>query len=431
MTEEFDPRALEILQNLGLTAEMVRDHVLRPEQRHAAAQFELHDAGDVTDPVEPPPSGLFYRLDVDGLRRDLQALLSPCLSGYTLQLRQYGRVLIDQRQGPARTGLDGHIDWAPDVQMHVASVSKLITGMAMVKLLHDHGISIDARIARWLPAHWIRGQGVDSLTFRQLLTHTSGLTTLKDDDPGPTDYQFMKDEIAKGVHGKNVYRNMNYGLCRILISTIDAPYLFALQWGGVNDKYWDLTTINYYKRYIQENVFDPVGVTSAFPLTADHALAYPFPIGAARGSDSGDLSTMSGAVGWRFSVDDLLAIMSAFRRLGSIVDPARAQTMLDRRVGLDWWQDTALGRVYAKGGFWSFDDGRSVQQANAFFLPRGMELVILANSPLCKPNFNFMDQVYGAIVRNIQLRRVALTVAASAAIAVAGLVRYGRVRYRP
>ena len=336
-----------------------------------------------------------YRLDIDGLSRDLHALLSPCLSGYALQLRRYGQVVMDHRRDSARAGLDGNVPWNPDVQMHVASVSKLITAMAMTKLLHRHAISIDARIARWLPTHWVRGPGVDRITFRQLLTHTSGLVALN--EPGPADYQFMKDQIAIGVVGGMGYRNMNYGLCRILISTIDAPSLFALQWGGVNDKYWDLTTIHYYKRYVQENVFDPVGVTSAFPLTAAHALAYPFPVNGARGSDSGDLSAMSGAVGWRLSVDDLLAIMAAFRRLGTIVDPARAQTMLDRGVGLDWRRDTPLGRVYAKGGFWSFNKGTSVQQANAFFLPKGMELVILANSPLCHPDTAFMDQVFAAI----------------------------------
>jgi hypothetical protein len=140
---------------------------------------------------------------------------------------------------------------------------------------------------------------------------------------------------------------------------------------------------------------------------------------------------MSGAVGWRLSVDDLLAIMAAFRRRGTIVDPARAQTMLDRAIGLDWRRDTPLGRVYAKGGFWSFDDGRSVQQANAFFLPKGMELAILANSPLCKPNENFMDRVFDRIVRNIQIRRAAIAVAVSAVVATAAWLRYARVRYRP
>ena len=72
----------------------------------------------------------------------------------------------------------------------------------------------------------MRGPGIDRLTFRQLLTHTSGLVALN--EPGAADYPFMKNQIAIGVVGAMGYRNMNYGLCRILISTIDAPFLFDL-----------------------------------------------------------------------------------------------------------------------------------------------------------------------------------------------------------
>ncbi len=225
------------------------------------------------------------------------------------------------------------------------------------------------------------------------------------------------------------YRNMNYGLCRILISTIDAPFLFDLL-PTVDDNYWDLTTIRYYQRYVQENVFDPAGVTSTFAMAADQALAYEFPVNA-RGKDAGDLSTMSGAVGWRLSVDDLLAVMASFRRLGTMVDPARAQIMLDRGFGIDQVRRTPLGLVYAKGGFWSFEKGTFVQQTNAIFLPKGMELAILANSPLCTPDTGFMDRVLDAIERNVHLRLATLTVTAVAAFALAGLVGHVRAPRRP
>jgi hypothetical protein len=239
----------------------------------------------------------------------------------------------------------------------------------------------------------------------------------------------MKHQIAMGVVGSTGYRNMNYGLCRILISTIDAPFLFDLL-PTVDDKYWDLTTIRYFQRYVQENVFDPAGVTSTFALAADQALAYQFPPNA-RGMDAGDLSAMSGAVGWRLSVDDLLAVMASFRRLGAVVDPASAQTMLDRGIGIDKVRVTPLGKIYAKGGFWSFEKATFVQQTNAIFLPHGMELAILANSPLCKPDTGFMDQVLDAIERNIHLRLATLVVTAVAAFALGGLVARVRAPRRP
>lgn len=420
MADEFDAVSLKVLDALGLTADMVRDHVIRPDDvtipRLHVELREPSDGGDVV--VPPPPWAVFYRLDTEQLGRDLHALLSPCVSGYAMQLRQYGRVLFDRRWWWARTPPDGPLAFAPDVQMHVASVSKLITAMAMTKLLHSRNISPDARIARWLPAHWQRGPGVDRITFRQLLTHTSGLVALN--EPGQGDYQFMKDQIALGVVGGMGYRNINYSLCRILISTIDAAYLFPLI-PGTTDKYWDLTTIRYYQRYVQENIFDPAGVVSGLAHTTDHALAYPFPANVS-GWDSGDLSTMSGAVGWHLSVDDLLTVMAAYRRWGAIVDPSRAQLMLDRGFGVDATRNTLLGRVYAKGGFWGTDSGRFVEQTDVFFLPRGMELAILANSPLCNPNTGFMGAVLDAIDANIRLRLITISAAAVATVAAVGLV---------
>jgi hypothetical protein len=328
---------------------MVRNHVIRPDHISAAAlRTELHNVGDGDDDSSnpPPPSGRFYRLNVQKLSRDLHDLLRGCVAGYSMQLRRYGRTIFDQQWNWAKMPGDGDVAWASDIPMHIASVSKLITAMAMTKLLYSRNISPDAHILPWLPKYWHKGPGVDRITFRQLLTHTSGLVLV--DEPGPSDFQFMKNQIAIGTVGKPGYRNINFGLCRILISTIDAPFLFDLLSAGVTDAYWDLTTIRYYARYVSEHVFAPVGVTSALDHTGDNALAYPYPA-SVPGWSSGDLSTMSGCVAWHLSVEDLLNVMAAFRRRGTIVDPTRAQTMLDRQFGIDVKRDTALGRIYAKG----------------------------------------------------------------------------------
>ena len=421
--------SIDILRTLGISETALREHIFRPDHiAEAAVRIELRDAVDgVRDPADPPPSGTFYRLNVEKLGRDLHALLSVCLVGYSLQLRRFGRPLLDQQWNWAQTPTDDYVPWTSSVKMHVASVSKLITAMALTKLLRSRGISPDARIALWLPAYWQKGPGVDRITFRQLLTHTSGLVVLDEKQPGPSDFQFMKDQIAIGAVGKPVYRNVNYGLCRILIATIDGAIPFKLFGPGLTDAFWDITTIRAYARYVQENVFDPVGVTGAFTHGAQDALAYPFPA-VSPGWNSGDLSTMSGCAAWHLSVDDLLIIMAAFRRRGFIVDPVVAQTMLDRQFGVDVKRDTPLGRIYAKGGFWSKDGGKFVEQSNVFFLPKGMELVILANSPRCKPDTGFMGNVLDAIEANIESILLRAAVTAIGVFAAAGLIRHARAR---
>jgi hypothetical protein len=99
---------------------------------------------------------------------------------------------------------------------------------------------------------------------------------------------------------------------------------------------------------------------------------------------------------------------------------------MPQQIGLDFKKDTALGRIYAKGGFWSFDHGRFVEQSNAFFLPKGMELVILANSPFCGPDTGFMGKVLAAIEDNIENRLLELTVTAVGVVAALALIAKAR-----
>ena len=44
--------------------------------------------------------------------------------------------------------------WNLDTRMHVASVSKLMTAIGTVKLLDEHDVSLDSRIAAYYPFYW-------------------------------------------------------------------------------------------------------------------------------------------------------------------------------------------------------------------------------------------------------------------------------------
>ena len=110
------------------------------------------------------------------------------------------------------------------------------------------------------------------------------------------------------------------------------------------------------------------------------------------GWNSGDLASMSGGAGWHLSVDDLLDVMGAFRRKGTIMTVKQAQTMLDDGFGIDVRTSTPLGTLYNKNGAWG-DAGGHVEQSLAYFLPQNMELVVLANSPVGSPGQFFRDVV--------------------------------------
>ena len=294
--------------------------------------------------------------------------------------------------------------WTPDVQMHVASVSKLMTAMAMTVLLRDHNISPDAQITNYLPDYWAKGPNIEYIVFRNLFNHTSGLSSAND----LVDFDNMKSAIAGGINlpiaggtnlntlGQYKYQNLNYGLCRILLAVINGNInkdgfleigLPIPDW--LNDQIWDSVTIAAYEAYLQAKVFQPSRVIGA---TLDHpaacALAYLGPNDAEPGWDSGSLQWACGYAGWHLSVNEVLNVMGEFRRGNGILTQDEAQAMLDNGFGVDPLignsalpaaLTTLAGNVYCKPGDLN-NAKHQDEQSLAFFLPEDMELVVLVNS---------------------------------------------------
>ena len=349
---------------------------------------------------------LHYRLDVDGFIDSLESALRSEVAGYSMRLNEHGTAIRMVAWDWAKEPQDTAESWTTGIRMHVASLSKQITAIAMTKVLHDHGIRSGAKIIGYLPAYWTKGPNVNQITFAHLMTHTSGLNYGV--SSSASDFEFMKAQVAAGTThlGQYWYQNMNFGLCRILLATINGtipidfslPPLFGLS--ALNDIVWDIITLGAYRSYVASEVFSPSGVSG--PRLEHHspdALAYNFPVSGS-GWNSGDLTTMAGGAAWHISVDELLDVMGAFRRDGTIVSPFHAQSMLDAGFGIDWTVSTPLGTYYAKNGLWQ-DSAGQVEQAVLFYLPHDMEFVLLVNSPVGSPQQFLYSLVADAYTSNI------------------------------
>ena len=97
------------------------------------------------------------------------------------------------------------------------------------------------------------------------------------------------------------------------------------------------------------------------------------------------------------------------------MSPAAAQTMLDDGFGIDVIESTKLGTLYNKNGLWQSGAGQT-EQSLAYFLPRDMELVVFANSPIGAPGQFFRD-----VVTNIYLDNIAPEIPVGGWIARHGL----------
>src|SRR5258708_30128116 len=74
--------------------------------------------------------------------------------------------------------------------------------------------------------------------------------------------------------------------------------------------------------------------------------------------------------------------------------------MLDDGFGIDLIESTSLGTLYNKNGLWQ-SGALQTEQSLASFLPRDMELVVLANSPIGVSSQFFRDVVTNIYLDNI------------------------------
>lgn len=397
-------RALDLflaanVKGIPVDAKALAAHVIGPPKSYSAASDDGPQAGTAPVELRLPPPGLTYALDVAAFEAALGNVLNDLVFGYVAQLRQSGQIVFTKVWQYARGPQDKDRElWTAEVQMHIASVSKVMTAMAMTVLLADNAISPDTPIINYLPNYWTKGSNIERITFRNLFNHTSGLSAI--DFVG---FEMTEAAIAGGITlsdlGQYQYHNVNYAVLRVMLGIINGninkdavfnpPPLLGLSPQLWNDMAWDYVTANAYAAYLQANVFGPSGVVGA---TLDHpdacALAYLGPKDKALGWDSGSLEWACGYAGWHLSINEVLDVMGEFRRGGHILSPSAAQAMLDDGFGVDPLTGnsalpaaltTPAGNVYCKPGNWN-NPQQQDEQAVAFFLPDDMELVVLVNS---------------------------------------------------
>ncbi len=182
---------------------------------------------DATHCIKPCEMGKEIRRQLDGH-----------VVGYAFFV---GRGSRYEGYGKARTSADGTArDFTPTTKITVASVSKLVTAIAAVRMLGRRGISLDARIGPYFPSDWTVSDYVGDLTFAQLLSHTSGI---KDYGNVTTDYaklkQFFSQSVSTGTTTTcqdasvvdpsnpinpndltNCYSNYNFSIFRILLPQV-------------------------------------------------------------------------------------------------------------------------------------------------------------------------------------------------------------------
>ena len=172
-----------------------------------------------------------------------------------------GAAVIVGRRGAAVFSKGyGRLGWGkdasrvdPDASIYdLASLTKVIGTTTAVMILFDEGrVSLDARVAEYLPA--FTGGWKDSITIRQLLTHRSGLPASRDLWKLATNPQEARLGVVDAVLQCRPgvcfeYSDLGMVLLGMVVETVSGVGL---------------------DRFVHERVFQPLGMTSTFFRPAD------------------------------------------------------------------------------------------------------------------------------------------------------------------
>jgi CubicO group peptidase (beta-lactamase class C family) len=181
---------------------------------------------------------------------------SPFYSGGFIVVKN-GRILYEDYKGYANTRTGQKID--KNTPIHLASVSKVLTCTAILRLVQQDNIMLDQKVTDWLPDFPYK-----STTIRTLLNHRSGLQHYAN-FPGLMKKRWDKRKI---LTNQDIFNLLVQNKFRLVTP---------------NDTHFDYCNTNYvilaliiekatgvnYRRAMQELVFKPLGMDNTFVFDYD------------------------------------------------------------------------------------------------------------------------------------------------------------------
>lgn len=312
-------------------------------------------------------------LDLEALEAGLSTEGSTVSVGHAYAIGRFGSLVASGAGGQARLPQSPPSKpMTPQTKVNTASTAKVLTTIAALRLLTSRGIGLDDPIGPYLPEPWDTNPYFDQITFRRLMTHTSGIGG--GNQWMADGWEQLKEAALAFVWPlpQVQYENVNLGLFRALIPEILGFPTEILAPGNAG-----LFAGTIYADWVDDAVLSPSGVNTALCNDPESPPTLYYP-GFAQNADGwfpGDLRYFCGGGGWSLSAEDWIAILGATRYGGLLSGAEKAELY---GTPLAWWPRLrSYGTVYLHNGALISPQG-GVRTCIGDF-PQGWQVAFLLN----------------------------------------------------
>lgn len=281
--------------------------------------------------------------------------------------------------GLARTNADApQTNQSPSKRMHLASVSKPITTIVILRILQDLGLDpTTTKVAPYLPSDWTLGVGFDDLTFQDFFTHHTGFGQINSLNA----YSALQNSVATDVGATTYdYSNANFGIMRVAILGLagyDAA-AYGDSAGLVCESAFLILSRNLYA-----SINPSMATMDCTDTSVDETIQYNLPHGNQAGYEEPNRRDACGGIGWHLSSNELAEILTYLRNTEQLLDASMRKKMQDNFLGfmdpIDWsFVGGYLGVNYVHGGDWVHGTGELHSCIVAF--PIQVEVALVINS---------------------------------------------------
>ncbi|MGE7775871.1 serine hydrolase domain-containing protein [Chitinophaga sp. NPDC101104] len=300
-------------------------HVVKPFACCAIAVVTL--AGLNACKKEPPIQSNDKKFSTSLFKKNLQEALASA-RGYQFVITQNGQVADTAAYGIQ--SIDGK---KSDLHAftNIASVTKTLTAATVVQYMLQKDVTIESKIGRWLPASWYIHDSIRNITFKQLMTHTSGIRGSQ------TDWEPLMSTVASPITAPKTpeYSNINFALFRAILPKLNDSVKFRQQEQLLAPGEFRKWMSQEYIRLVNVHVLSKAGIPARGCAPVEGKMTQMMSEAPYRliGSDFGNWTEKCGGGGWVLTTMEMSRIIVYLTHTNNILSPEERQLMDDNRLG--------------------------------------------------------------------------------------------------